>query len=89
MYLFVQETSQLNQRQCLHQLSVLKILSDTKTLIKSSHRSCFMKKIVPKTFGIVTEKHPCWSLCRPSGLLQDLSFTCTYKILFLFGQIKL
>ena len=41
------------------------------------------KKAVPKTSGIFTGKYLCW---RPSGLLQDLSFTRTLKILFFSGK---
>ena len=42
--------------------SFFKFFSDTKTYFKSSHRSCSIKKAVPKTFEMFTGKHLCWSL---------------------------
>ena len=59
--------------------------SETKTF-KSSHWSCSIKTVAPKTFGKFTGRHPCWSLflIKLQALRTDARLTCTLKILLFF-----
>ena len=47
---------------------------------KSNHLNCSIKKVVPKTFGILTGKQLCWSLV----IINFQAFTCTLTILIFF-----
>ena len=58
----------------------LKFFSDTKTYFKSSQWSSYIKNQSLKHLKYPQEN--VLACCRPSGLLQDLSFTLTLKILF-------